>query len=478
MADPLGISIAPNDTVFEDAPTWVRLDDTAQPWRLTGFDIRRGKATEFDRMEAGNATLHLIDRDGTFDPTNPSAPFPLTLASQATIRFQNPVTGDWRYLFTGFTKTYPGDFYPTGLQAEIELELGDGFDYLTGVLMSPANPVRFGDTPPPGSEGDIYYPQTTSGPSNQVRERLNQVLDDAGWPADWRHVFSGNVSLQPHTYPRRMSVMNVLEEAVEAEFPAVGVHFMGRRWPPTYIFRGRYPRFDPDSYLAADDDIRAGAAGDGGLLRKWKVGGKPQAAADLGTEAEGYTDGTAVIADLAYRNSWDDVINAALAFPDGADEAEAENNLYKDDTSIAQYGWRFGPDMENLLVYQGNTPPGYTNLEETLLYATFWVENFKQPVTRITRMLFRPRDANDAIAPALWAFMLGVELGDVVSVDTDHYGRQGFNADYFIEGITYRCTNLGRPGLPDLELELDVSPRAWYTTNPWGDTVDGDVPAT
>lgn len=472
MADPVGIAIAPNDSTFSETPTWIRLDDTDQPWRVTGFEVSRGKPSEFDRNDPGRAQISLIDRDGSFDPTNPSAPFPLTLAAQAAITVQNPVTGEWRHLFKGFTKEYPGDFYPTGNLAEVPLQLGDGFDYLNGVLMSPADPVRFGDTPPAGIGRTLYYPETDG--TGQVRARLNQALDNADWPASWRHTFSGNVSLQAWQYPVGTPLMTVLEEAVEAEFPAVGVHFMSRRG--NYVFRGRYPRFDPDSYLSDDgDDIRAGPAGEGGRLVRWKVGGRPQAAADLGSEAEGYRDGTAVIADLAYRHSWEDVINAAIALPEGVDEGDVPDSLFTDGTSIAQYGWRFGPDMQNLLVLHGNTPPGRNAVEETALYAEYWVENFKQPVTRLTRLFFRPRDATNTLAPALWAFMLGVELGDPVDVLTDHYGREGFNGTYFIQGIRYRATNLGRPGLPDIEMELDVSPAGFYAHNPWGTTEDGDV---
>lgn len=475
MADPVGIAIAPNDTTFEENPTWIRLDDTDQPWRVTGFDIARGKASEFDRNDPGAATIDLIDQDGSFDPTNPSAPFPLTLAAQAAITVQNPVTSEWRHLFRGFTKEYPGDFYPTGSRAEVGLRLGDGFDYLNGVLMSPADPTRFGDDPPPGVGPVLYFAET--GGVAQVRGRLNQALDHAGWPAGWRHVFSGNIGLQAKTYSPGTPLMNVLEEAVEAEFPAVGVHFISRRG--NYVFRGRYPRFDPDSYLSDDgDDIRAGPAGEGGRLIRWRVGGRPQAAADLGTEAEGYRDGTAVITDLAYRHSWEDVINAALALPEGVDEADVPGNLYTDTASITQYGWRFGPDMQNLLVKQGNTPPGQTAVEETRFFAEYWVENFKQPITRITSLRFRTRDATDVLAPALYAFMFGVELGDPVTVVTDHYGREGFNGDYFVDGIRYRATNRGRPGLPDIEMDLDVSPAGFYAHNPWGTTDDGDVPLT
>lgn len=464
MADPNGVAVAPDDPWKEENPTWVILDGEDNPWRLNGFSVKRGRSSEFDRTDTGTATLRITDLDGTLDPTlDPSNPF-INPMTQAAIRVQNPVTSEWRYLFKGFISEHFTDLYPTGNLSTCSVELVDGFGVLGSLEMVPTDPPTYGGVTPIGSEGQIYYAPTTNDPTTgEVRQRMHEALDNAEWPAAWRHLFSGNVSLQGNVYSRRDDLLAVLRDAADADFPGVANIYMSRRG--TVVFHGRYARFIPENYEATDDDLREGPAGTGGRIRFWQVGGR--------AEAEDNPD-VAVISNLSWRRSWLDVINNALALPNGVPEAFAPFQMYKNAASIAQYGWRSGPSMDGLLVKHGNTPPGRSPVEETYLYGEYYVENYKQPKTRITRLEFRTRGADDDIAPALWAFIMGVEIGDVVTVDTTHFITGGFHEDYFVESVNYEATNVGRPDMPDIVLTLDVSPRSFYDHNPWGTTSDDE----
>lgn len=465
MADPLGIAIAPDDDTFEPDPSWTILDGGDKPWRLNGFDVSRGRSSELDRTEGGTATLSLTDLDGTLDPTmNPSDSPLINPMVQAAIRVQNPVTSEWRYLFKGFVSEHSTDLYPTGRLATSQVELIDGFGILGSLQMVPTVPATFGGIVPIGTSGQIYFEPTTGDPeTGQVRQRILEALDDANWPRAWTHIFSGNVKLLGNVYSRREDLLSVLRDAADAEFPGVANIYMSRRG--TVVFHGRYARFNPEAYEAADDDLREGPAGTGGRIRFWKAGGRPQAEDD---------PTVAVISNISWRRSWNDVINAALALPKFFEENLVPGQLYKDNASISQYGWRMAPQMDGLLVRHGDTPPGRNSLEETKLYAEYYVENYKQPKTRLTRLQFRTRDVNDDLAPALWGFICGVEIGDVVTVTTTHFDAGGFDEDYYVEGIRYNATNLGRTGLEDITMELDVSPRSFYDHNPWDTTVDDE----
>lgn len=466
MADPNGIALAPDDPWNEESPTWTLMDGDDKPWRLNGWEITRGRSSELDRTEGGTANLDLTDLDGTLDPSlNPSDSPLINPLVQAVIRIQNPVTSEWRYLFKGFVSEHQTELYPTGELSTSTVELIDGFGILAALEMVPTVPPTYGGVVPIGTSGQIYFEPTTGDPDDgQVRQRILEALDDADWPRAWTHIFSGNVKLQENVYSRREDLLSVLRDAADAEFPGVANIYMSRRG--TVVFHGRYARFNPEDYEASDDDLRAGPAGTGGRIRFWQAGGRPQAEAD---------PEVAVISNLAWRRSWNDVINAAVALPKHFEEEQVPDQLYKNLASIAQYGWRSGPSMEGLLIKHGNTPPGFTALEECYKIAQYYVENYKQPKTRITKLEFRTRGADDLIAPALWSLICGVEIGDVITINTTHFETGGFNEDYFVEGIRYNATNVGRPDMPDIVMELDVSPRSFYNYNPWGTTVDDET---
>jgi len=366
---------------------------------------------------------------------------------------------------------WPADIYKTTKLANIQLELVDGMAVLGGIEMYPSAGPQFGDAPPFESEGDIYYPATTG--TQQVQRRINDALTDAEWPSTWRHIFSGNVDLQEIVYSRGEPVLTVILDAADAEFPNVANFLIGRRGEA--IFRGRYARFSPEDYVSTDDDnIRSGPAGTGGRLWFWEAGGRPELYAT-----------TAYISDLSWRRSEHDIINTAQAVPKDTDfiftEAEVQGQIYEDATSISTYGRHAGPDMENLLVQEGNTPPGQNLLEESRFYAEYYVENYKNPLTRITRLVFRGLPLEDPFSEPTWNLLCGVEIGDVIHVTTSQFdGAGGFDADYFIEGIRYDV-NPAAPGLPDMTMELDVSPRGFFDHNPWGTSIpadDTDVLAT
>jgi hypothetical protein len=63
--------------------------------------------------------------------------------------------------------------------------------------------------------------------------------------------------------------------------------------------------------------------------------------------------------------------------------------------------------------------------------------------------------------------MCGVEIGDLVSLQTDHAGGGGFNEDFYVEGIRYNASP-ARRDMHDITLELEVSPRSFFNYNPFG----------
>jgi hypothetical protein len=114
---------------------------------------------------------------------------------------------------------------PTEKWFELELQLVDGFAVLSRaelrVGIDGAIPPYTGMPPAQAAalaelaEGNVLYGETVpAGPlAGTVADRINAVLDDAGWPAGLTDVFSGNVRVGPKAYAPGTSALDALWDA-------------------------------------------------------------------------------------------------------------------------------------------------------------------------------------------------------------------------------------------------------------------------
>lgn len=456
MSDPQGVSVAFEDDAFADVGTWTRLDSGTESG-VVSWSIDRGRSYELEQTGPGTASISIIDSTGTYDPTNPSGPYYglLDPMRQVAIALQNPNDSSWTTLFRGYVYGWNYDYDVSGNFCRVTIDCVDAFELLAILEMTPGTGVAsdggyYGDAPPTGSEGDIYFdgfgnPDDTTGWGGSTDhvgpdDRINQALDDAGWSATLRNIFSGNVALQDNVYARRDSLLTVIFDAADAEFPGVANCYMGK--DGKFRFRGRFARFNPDNPTYG--------------ITTWLVGDYNQCVAD---------SSYAPISGLSFARDAGNIINAALALPQGVTDADVPGSLVTDTASIAKYGWR-SRTFDNLLVYKGEEASRNSAVDETLLYATYYVDNYANPQTRINKLVFRTQNPSGNLnGPAWWDLVCGVEIGDVITVKTTHTGGGGFdNVDYFVEGIHYEAVPLGT--YPDITMTLDVSPKAYYDTPP------------
>jgi hypothetical protein len=453
VADPLGVSVAFDDPPLTVNPTWTRID-TLSGCRVTDWTVDRGRPTEFDKTGTGTAVVNIVDRLGLFDPTNTSSPYNTKIVpgKQAGVALVNPTGSHASFpLFRGFIESWHYRLHPTEKWFELELQLVDGFAVLSraelrvgvdGLLPVPA-----------GAEGNVVYGETV-GP---VQDRINAVLGDVGWPAGLTDVFTGNVRVGPKAYAPGTSALDALFDAADAEFPGVANLWMSKDGKLT--FRGRQARFRPT--VAAY-----------GIQRR--------TVADPANRT-GHTDYVPV-AELEWVHGHDNLFNSASATPQGVgsgsgwrqwnttapDNDSVAGQTVKDDASIAAYGLS-SITFDNLQTVEGQAT-GNDSKAETKLFATYYVTNYKDPAPRLSRLVFKSRSPADAWADSLWTHICRCEISDLLTLETTHPGGGGFNQDFYVEGLHYT----GRPGTPTVpivELSLDVSPRAHYTTNPFpGDT--------
>jgi hypothetical protein len=450
MAAPLGISIAFDDLATEPNPTWTRIDDQSSfpDLSVQSWSIDRGRASELDQTKTGTATVRIIDKNGILDPTNTGSPFyPLVVPMlHFAIALQHPITSAWVTLFRGYVNEWLYDLDPTEHYATVTIEASDAFDFLSALELTP---TVHGTTPPDRFNSDQVYFEGEPSTFKHVNQRIQDVLDDAGWPADLEDIFSGNVTVQEKIYERRDQILSALQDAADAEFPGVANVYVSK--DGKIRFRGRFARFNPTH--------------PGYGIGSWSCG-------DL-TTVSGSTAIAPISAPFNYRTSNLDIYNGVLALPYGVDELDVPGNFVEDSTSISFYGFR-GLSFPDLLTYKGHTDlsSNVSAVDETKKFATYYVDNYATPKTRVTLLTFRPRGTSSTNARALWDLICGVEIGDLIHVKTSHTGGGGFDTDYFIEGVRYEAVPMNAT-FPEITLSCDLSPRSYFNSNPFGTVDDG-----
>lgn len=435
-----GISVAFDDAALVVNPSWTRLD-TETDVAVQRYTIRRGRADERSKTGTGTATISGIDLNGVLDPTNSTGPFYTLLdpVKQVSIYLQNPVTGGWSSIFRGFVSDWNYDLDVTENFTRFDIECVDALDIFADAEVIPD---VAGNTVPSESTGDVYYdPQAT------VDDRIFAALADAAlsvgvteWPAGLMNIFSGNVAVQGTVYSSQTPLLQVLDDAADAEFPGVANRYVSKTG--IFSFKGRLARFNPT-------DPTYG-------ITTWKAGDE---AAFVGDSS------TAVISGLKFTRGKTNLINAAIATPTGIADADIAGQFDSDAVSIAAFGAR-SISFPNLITQQGNETGTPDALDETKKFASYYVDNFKDPRNRVSQIVFRPQATSGARGAAVWALMCGVEISDRISLTTTHPGGGGFNEDFYVEGITYEVVPM-TASHPEVTLTLDLSPTAYFTTDPF-----------
>ena len=439
-----GISLAPDDTAMAASPTWERIDTA---YNVQSFTVDRGRASEMSRTDTGTATIEIVDKTGAFDPTNPSGHFfgrltagvPMGPLVQARIELQNPLTSVWTTLFRGFISAIQWVPYRREDHANVTLELVDGLAFLAACEMAPSATGGVADFGHEIFEGNIVFHEDTN--LNAVQTRINKVLDQASWPAGLREIFTGNVQLQETVYPPRSTVLSVIQDAADAEFPDVSnVYIGGPRSPGNIVFHGRLARFNP-----ADTSYN---------INRWNVGDDAAAAAD-----------TANVCRLSppLVPSLDDTLlyTSALATPQNIADGDIAAQYVTNATAVGKKGLRTW-SAENLATRGG---AGTTGEDECKKFAYYIRDNYGTPKVRVGQLTIKSRNTSSVWAAATWNLICKIDISDIVHVKTTHSGGGGFDTDFYVEGIHYAARP--GPGVPYIELTLDVSPKGYYDVNPF-----------
>ncbi len=179
------------------------------------------------------------------------------------------------------------------------------------------------------------------------------------------------------------------------------------------------------------------------------------------------------MAPISWRRSEADVINSALALPLNIDDVDAPGQVSKDTGSITDFGYR-SVSFDSLLTSAGHDDADLptTALVETKKFADYYIDNFSQPRNRVQQLVFRPLPVSHPNAAAQWALLCGVEISDIISLSATFPWGGGFAEDFYVEGIHYEADVQGGAEFTNVTLTLDISPRSYYDTSPFGNWDD------
>jgi hypothetical protein len=326
---------------------------------------------------------------------------------------------------------------------------------------------------PPDQSGTTTFAAVNG--AGAVAARIQAVLayfsqtpySGNGYPTDPTALYSGNVNLLSAVYNAQTSLLTAIMDAANAESGGIANNvFMDKQG--NVAFRGRGPRFLPQDYESGSPDPPNYP------LSFWVVG-------DLG--ASQVVSGCVPYHDIEWNVDDTKLINAAQVYPGGINNAAIINAQLVTETSYPPPGGtnsilKYGPRTLSVpdLYTAGSpsstgnpflNPASQTALEETLLFAQSFVDNFATPVPIISKLTFQ------TIVPGVdhgndwWNFVTGVEIGDVLTVYLTNPGGGGFSKDtdgftvdqFIVEGIHYSVTVGGQ--YPQITLSLDVSSREW-----------------
>jgi hypothetical protein len=417
------VLVALTDGPLVVSQTWTRFDNLTT-CRCPGFDIDRGRQSEFDTTDTGTARVYFHDRNQTTNDTS-------LVGLQIMLQAYNPVTATWVPQFRGHIDDITFDVNPAGVKSDVQFSCVDLFDFLGGVELELSD---FGDPPPVGSEGTIFY---EDGP---VDDRIIQLLTEAGIASDMWVVFSGNVDVLETKYDPSDQVLVGLRDACDAEWVGIANCYADKYG--RFVFHGRYARFDPEGTQATASvgawDFTRWAAGDGAA-----VTASPTTVAQIRA--------------FSYNYPRSRIINSYIAWPRGIPEAALPAQRSSDATSIAAYGRR-GRSAGDLIVKEHKTN-GNTGAEECQLIANWYVANYKDPRMNVQTVTFKSLPPGDARAAYTWELMCGIEISDVLALTVAD--AEITDVDYFVEGLSIRCRYLN-PDYDYLEVTPNLTPAAYY----------------
>ena len=173
----------------------------------------RGRNALSDEFQTGQLTLRIVDQNGDFNPENPSSPYFELLTPMKKVQISATYSGVTYPIFAGFITSYVNS------QPKDATEVA--YTTITAVDAQRLAQNAQISTVTGASAGDL------------AGTRINQILDQIGWPATQRDVDAGLTTLQNDPGTNRTS-LSALQTVANSEYGAVYVDASGN-----FVFQDR-----------------------------------------------------------------------------------------------------------------------------------------------------------------------------------------------------------------------------------------------
>ena len=174
---------------------------------------QRGRNALSDQFQTGTLTLRIVDQNGDFNPLNPGSPYFELLTPMKKVQITATYSSVTYPIFSGFITSY------VNTQPSDATELA--FTTITAVDAFRLGNLAQISTVTGATAGDL------SG------TRINQILDQIGWPSSMRDVDAGLTTMQADPGTARTS-LQAMQTVTDSEYGALYVDAIG-----SFVFQDR-----------------------------------------------------------------------------------------------------------------------------------------------------------------------------------------------------------------------------------------------
>lgn len=383
--------------------------------RLLSFTTSRGRQSELEPFDTGQATFELKDDDRVLDPANTAGTYYGRLLPRRRMQLEATYAGT----------VYPiCDVYNTNWKPEWNSKHARH-----GIQATDAFELFANDTFTNGTyESDAV---TRSQRAAEVTSaRIGWIADQFGWPSGRRDISTGQVVAQPFAY----EAQNTLEGMRDMEQAEGGFLFMGTTGNLT--FRDKYARLAGTVQAVFGDQWEAA-----GTTTLWAVQltATNSGGSDIETKATyvSVTSAATWTGEIRYRD-WD------------YEPQDTEHLLNHVSVKRANQTAEITHEFTDASSAGTFTPTALTrelwaNAEvEAESRAEYFAFRYATPAVRVRSITVSPRSDPDR----MWPAVLRLDIGDRVRVKQRFYGTGStLSHDAYVEGVRH-----------------DASPGDWQTT--------------
>ena len=199
-----------NTNVLGDA-TAVIVDVSNQVNRI---ETNRGRTALSDQFQTGALTLRIVDQNGDFNPQNVSGPYYELLTPMKKVQISATYSGVSYPIFQGFITSYVTT-YPDDSGEDLAITTIQAVDAFRLAQLAQISTV------------------TGATAGNLSGTRVNQILDQIGWPASMRDVDAGLTTMQADPGTNR-TALQALSTVASSEYGSLYVDATG-----SFVFQDR-----------------------------------------------------------------------------------------------------------------------------------------------------------------------------------------------------------------------------------------------